>query len=107
MGRYEVELLMNGAVQSTTTVTIQPGVANQLLLAPTVVAGGPQPRPVDAGEQIGAQTGGGGGFPVAVVLLGLAAAGGGAFLLLPKDAGTADPEVVTTGTIVVRIPAHN
>ena len=54
MGRYEVELLMNGAVQSATTVTIQPGVANQLLLTPTVVAAGPQPQPVDAGGQIGA-----------------------------------------------------
>ena len=116
MGRYEVELLMNGAVQSATTVTIQPGVANQLLLTPTVVAGGPQPQPVDAGEQIGAQTGGGGGFPVAVVLLGLAAAGGGAFLLMPKDTGpvnggglppTNGGNGITTGTIVIRIPPHN
>ncbi len=111
MGRYEVELLMNGAVQSTTTVTIQPGVANQLLLTPTVVAGGPQPQPVDPDGQIAAPQGGG-GFPVAVVLLGLVAAGGGAFLLMPKDAepgpgGGGGGTGVTTGTIVIRIPVHN
>ena len=106
LGRYEVELLSNGAVQSTTTVTIQAGIAGSVSLTPAVVAGQPQPA------QVGQQPGGGGGFPVAIVILGLAAAGGGAFLLAGSSGGNGDigngtgPVTPTTGgiRIIVTIP---
>ncbi len=87
-GRYEVELLSAGAVQSTTTVTVEAGVASQVLLAPTpvVVALPPDQPPPETppGAEIEAQ-GGGGGFPVALVVLGLAAGGAAAFLLSSKS----------------------
>ena len=111
VGRYEVELLSNGAVQSSTTVTIQPGIAGSVSLTPAVVAGQPQPQPVEQPAQVGQQPGGGGGFPVAVVILGLAAAGGGAFLLAGSSSGDGDNGPIngplpTTGgiRIIVTIP---
>ncbi len=111
MGRYQVELLTSGAVQSTTTVTIQAGIAGDVSLTPAVVAGQPQP-PAEQPAQVGQQPGGGGGFPIAVVILGLAAAGGGAFLLAGSsggdngDGGTITPPTSTTGgiRIIVTIP---
>ena len=108
MGRYQVELLSSGAVQSTTTVTVQPGVAGNVALTPAGVA-----PPAETPTQISQQPSGGGGFPVAVVILGLAAAGGGAFLLAGSSGdggggggdggGTVTP---TTGgiRIIVLIP---
>lgn len=111
VGRYQVELLSSGAVQSTTTVTIQAGIAGSVSLTPTAVAGQPRPtQPQPA--QVGQQPGGGGGFPVAVVLLGLAAAGGGAFLLAGSGGGDGGggngngPVTPTTGgiRIIVTIP---
>ncbi len=81
MGRYQVELLSSGAVQSTTTVTVQPGVAGNVALTPIGVA-----PPPETPTQI-SQPSGGGGFPVAVVILGLAAAGGGAFLRAGSSGG--------------------
>ena len=113
MGRYQVELLSTGVVQSTTTVTIQAGIAGSVSLTPTVVAGGPEPEPVEAGGQIGVQTGGG-GFPVALVVLGLLGGGGAAaaFLLKPQENGgpgtgngTITPPLGTTkGGITFTIP---
>ena len=104
LGRYLVELLSNGAVQSTTTVTIQAGIAGSVSLTPVVVAGRG-----DAGRQVGAQAGGG-GFPVALLVLGLLGGGGAAaaFLLKPKENGIPDNGngTLTTGgiRIIVTIP---
>ncbi len=91
-GRYQVDLVASGAVQSSTTVTMEGGVANQLLLAPAILA--QQETPVEEqppGAQISPQGGGGSGGIIAVVLL---LAGGGvaaAVLLKPKEDGQADP----------------
>ena len=92
-GRYEVQLLSSGTVQSTTTVTIQAGLATSLALTPAGVVAGQQPQPQTDPTQIGAQPSGGGGFPVAVVVIGLLAGGGGAaaFLLKPKENGVTPP----------------
>ncbi|MCZ6916753.1 MAG: trypsin-like peptidase domain-containing protein [Gemmatimonadetes bacterium] len=91
-GRYEVELLSAGAVQSTTTVSLEAGVAAQLLLTPTPVVVEPPPEPplpeTPPGAEIEPQAGGGGGFPIALVILGLAGGGAAAFLLASK--GSAD-----------------
>ena len=89
-GRYQVELVASGAVQSSTTVSMEAGVANQLLLTPAILA--QQEAPVEEPQPPGAQIspeggGGGGGAIIAVVLL---LAGGGAaaaFLLKPKEDG--------------------
>ncbi len=87
-GRYRVDLVASGAVQSSTTVTMEAGVANQLLITPDIIAARPD-TPVEEpppGGQISPQDGGGGsGAIIAVVVL---LAGGGAaaeFLLKPKD----------------------
>jgi len=92
--RYQVELVASGAVQSSTTVTMEAGVANQLLLTATILAQqeAPVEEPQPPGAQISPQGGGGGsGAIIAVVVL---LAGGGAaaaFLLKPKENGTNGP----------------
>ncbi len=92
-GRYQVELVASGAVQSSTTVTMEAGVANQLLLTATILAQqeAPVEEPQPPGAQISPQGGGGGGAIIAVVVL---LAGGGAaaaFLLKPKENGGPGP----------------
>ena len=86
-GRYRVELVASGAVQGSTTMAMEAGVANRLLLTPTILARQETPveEPQPPGAQISPQGGGGGsGAIIAVVVL---LAGGGAaaaFLLKPK-----------------------
>ena len=96
-GRYQVELVASGAVQSSTTVTMEAGVVNQLLLTPSILAQQETPveEPQPPGAQISPEGGGGGsGAIIAVVVL---LAGGGAaaaFLLKPKgENGGNDPPV--------------
>lgn len=108
-GRYRVELVASGAVQDSWTVTMEAGVANQLLLTPAILAqpGRPVEEPQPPGAQISPEGGGGGsGAIIAVVVL---LAGGGAaaaFLLKPKDGnGNGNGPPRTGGvTITVIIP---
>ena len=110
-GRYRVELVASGAVQSSTTVTMEAGVANQLLLTPAILAQqeAPVEEPQPPGAQISPEGGGGSGAIIAVVLL---LAGGGAaaaFLLKPKEAGPNDPPVnglPGPGSIRIVIPGR-
>ena len=92
-GRYQVELVASGAVQSSTTVTMEAGVANQLLMAPVIFAQQPpveEPQP--PGAQISPEGGGGGGGAIIAVVLLLAGGGAAAAVLLkPKDEGGPDP----------------
>ena len=87
-GRYRVDLVASGAVQSSTTVTMEAGVANQLLRTPDSIARPPPGEEPPPGGQISPQDGGGGsGAIIAVIVL---LAGGGAaaaFLLKPKPNG--------------------
>lgn len=90
-GRYQVELVASGAVQSSTTVTMEAGVANQLLLRPAILAQQETPveEPQPPGAQISPQGGGGGGGAIIAVVLLLAGGGAAAaFLLKPKDETT-------------------
>jgi hypothetical protein len=88
-GRYQIELVASGAVQSTTTVTMEAGVADQVLLTPTLLAQQETPPPepeTPPGAQITPQGGGGGGGAIIAVVLVLAGGGAAAaFLLKPKD----------------------
>ena len=111
-GRYQVEFLSSGAVQSTTTVTIQPGVATQLLLVPTAIApaGPEEPPPPPPGAEIEPAAGGGGSV-LPFVLLGLAGAGAAAFLLGGGggddgggDGGNGTGNGLTTGRIIFFFP---
>jgi hypothetical protein len=90
-GRYQIELVASGAVQSTTTVTMEAGVANQVLLTPTLLAQQETPPPepeTPPGAQITPQGGGGGGGAIVAVLLVLAGGGAAAaFLLKPSEEG--------------------
>ncbi len=103
-GRYQVELIASGAVQSTTTVTMEAGVAADALLLPTLLAQ-PQPAPAEEpppGTEIAPQGGGGGGAIIAVLLV---LAGGGAaaaFLLKPKEPPPPTP-TTTTGGVTIRV----
>jgi hypothetical protein len=94
-GRYQVELIASGAVQSTTTVTVEAGVANQVLLTPTLLAQQETPPPepeIPPGAQITPQGGGGGGGAIIAVVLVLAGGGAAAaFLLKPKEDAGPDP----------------
>jgi hypothetical protein len=90
-GRYQIELVASGAVQSATTVTMEAGVANQVLLTPTLLAQQETPPPepeTPPGAQITPEGGGGGGGAIIAVVLVLAGGGAAAaFLLKPKDEG--------------------
>lgn len=107
VGRYQVELVASGAVQSTTTVTIEERTANQALLTPTVLT---QQTPTEEeaqppGAEIAPQGGGGGGAVIALVLLGLAGGGAAAaFLLKPSDNGGNGGS--GTGSIRIVLPAR-
>jgi hypothetical protein len=104
-GRYQVELIASGAVQSTTTMTMEAGVAADALLLPTLLAQ-PQPAPAEEpppGAEIAPQGGGGGGAIIAVLLV---LAGGGAaaaFLLKPKETPPDPPLPPTTGGVTIRV----
>ena len=107
-GRYQVELVASGAVQSSTTVSMEAGVANQLLLTPAILAQqeAPVEEPQPPGAQISPEGGGGGsGAIIAVVLL---LAGGGAaaaFLLKPKgDGGGGGGGEERFGSITITFP---
>ena len=105
-GRYRVDLVASGAVQSSTTVTMEAGVANQLLLTPAILARPDTPvEEPPPGGQISPQGGGGGsGAIIAVIVL---LAGGGAaaaFLLKPKENGTNGNGGSGFGSIRIVIP---
>ncbi len=111
-GRYRVELVASGAVQNATTVTIDAGVANQLLLTPAILA--QQETPVEEPQPPGAQIspqGGGGGSGAIIAVVALLAGGGAAaaFLLKPKENGGPGPGPGPgsgLGSIRIAIPAR-
>ncbi len=106
-GRYQVELVASGAVQSSTTVTMEAGVLNQQLLTPAILAQQETPveEPQPPGAQISPQGGGGGGGAIIAVVVLLAGGGAAAaFLLKPKDDGGPGPSGI--GSIRIVIPAR-
>lgn len=88
MGRYQVDLLVGGAVRTSTTVTITPGVLSQVTLGqPTPVAATPTPQqaaPAPAPPQPQPQAKRGGGGAVVPLVLLLAGGGGAAAYFLTK-----------------------
>ncbi len=111
-GRYQVELVASGAVQSSTTVTMEAGVANQLLLTPEILA--QQETPVEEPQPPGAQIspeGGGGGSGAIIAVVVLLAGGGAAAAFLLKPKGENGPNGPVNGPsgfggIRIQIPAR-
>ena len=110
-GRYQVELVASGAVQSSTTVTMEAGVANQLLLTPAILA--QQETPVEEPQPPGAQIsppGGGGGSGAIIAVVALLAGGGAAAVFLLKPKGNGQNGLVNGGSgfgnIRIVIPAR-
>jgi hypothetical protein len=111
-GRYQVELVASGAVQSSTTVTMEAGVANQLLLTPAILA--QQETPVEEPQPPGAQIspeGGGGGSGAIIAVVVLLAGGGAAAAFLLKPKGENGPNGPVNGPsgfggIRIQIPAR-
>jgi len=121
LGRYQVELLINGAVRASTIVRVTPGVSTQVTLAPPALAQTPatpqpatpaQPTPQPPPQQpasppVATRRGGSAAVPIVIVAL----LGGGAaacFTVGPcKKADTTSnggPGPGTTGTVSVSIP---
>lgn len=91
MGRYEVDFMTQGRVQSRSTFEIRPGVSIQVRLFPGAVAGG------------------GGGKKLPWVLGVLGAAGAGTAVLIAGGAGGADgdpPAPTLPGAITVMFPKY-
>jgi hypothetical protein len=85
MGRYQAELLVDGSVRATSTITVQPGQSTPITLNPTAVTEQAQqqdPAQIPAGQV----RGGGGGFPWPVLLI-VGAGGGAAAYFLTKGGG--------------------
>ncbi len=111
-GRYRIQLVASGAVQNSTTMTIEGGVFNRQLLTPSILA--QQETPVEEPQPPGAQIsqqGGGGGSGAIIAVVALLAGGGAAaaFLLKPKDEGGLNGPVNGDsgfGSIRIVIPAR-
>jgi hypothetical protein len=119
MGRYQVDLLINGAVRASTTVRVTPGTTTQVTLAPPAVAQAPaQPPPVQPTPQQPppqqpaspppvARKGGSPAVPILIVaLLGGGAAACFAALCKKQDTTTTPGPGPgsSTGTVSVSIP---
>lgn len=95
-GRYRVELLSAGQVQSTTTITIQPGVAGQQSLGAAAVAT-TRPEPEQGGG------GGGAGILIPILLLGGGGVAAAVLLAGGGDEGPPPPPTRTTGDVRVTV----
>jgi len=107
MGRYQVDLLVNGAVRASTTVRVSAGVTQQVSLAPTPVLAQqpiqqptqPAPSPQPA-QPVARKKGGSAAVPVILLLAG--GGGAAAYFLTKKKVGPVTPPA--TGGVSVSIP---
>jgi hypothetical protein len=116
IGRYQVDLLVAGAVRASTTVTVAAGTTTQvrLTLPPLVAQQAPAPAPAPAPQpaappptQVPAARRGGGGSIAPLVLLLLGGAGAGVYFATKKKADTDGGNGTTppaTGGILVSVP---
>ncbi len=111
-GRYRIQLVASGAVQNSTTMTIEGGVFNRQLLTPSILA--QQETPVEEPQPPGAQIsqqGGGGGSGAIIAVVALLAGGGAAAAFLLKPKGEDGPNGPVNGgsglgSIRIRLPAR-